>query len=484
MALASRASSPALVGEPGNTFRATSVATVPASRLDPESCYRAVLARDSRFDGRFYTGVLTTGIYCRPSCPARPPLRRNVRFFEQPAAAEAAGLRACRRCRPDLAPDAPDVDVRGDLVGRALRLIADGAVDQCGVTGLARRLHVSERHLLRAFTAEVGAGPLAVARSRRVRLARALLDASDLPAADIAFAAGFGSVRQFNDAVRAATGATPTELRAPRRYRAIREQGLVLELGVRQPFDPEAALRWLGAHAVPGLETVSGGVYRRWVPGGEISLEPRSRDVVLRADVEDPRVLGALARRSRRLLDLDADPTAVLEALGALAAEHPGLRVMGAWDPWEGLARTVIGQQVSLKGAATLTGRLVALVGGGLFPDAATVATADLAGVGLTRARTATLQAVASGVARGEIRLDGSVGMSDALAPLRAVPGIGPWTVAMVAMRVLRDPDAWPASDLVLKKACAAAGLNLPATERWRPWRADAPTQRRERVIR
>ena len=452
--------------------------------LDADACYRAVAAKDGRFDGRFCTAVLTTRIYCRPSCPARTPQRRNVTFYAEPAAAERAGFRACRRCRPDLAPDSPDVDVRGDLVGRALRLVADGVVDEDGVSGLAARLHVSERHLLRTFTAEVGVGPLAVARSRRVRLARSMLEVSDAPVSDVAFAAGFGSIRQFNEAMRDSTGRTPTELRAARRRDADPEPGLVLRLAVRPPFDGSSVLRWLAAHAIPGLEDVTSTSYTRLVPGGTVTLTPMADHVRLRAAVDDPRTLGRLARRSRRLLDLDADPDAVVSALPELAADNPGLRVVGSWDSWEGLARIVLGQQISLGAARTLGARLVAAAGtDGRFPSAAEVAGADLSSVGLTGARTRSLRACAEAVAGGELVLDGSVAAEDAIAALVRLPGAGPWTAAMVAMRVLRDPDAWPASDLVLRRACIAAGHDPDDAQAWRPWRAYAATHLWESVM-
>jgi AraC family transcriptional regulator of adaptative response / DNA-3-methyladenine glycosylase II len=459
--------------------------------MDADDSYLAVRSRDGRFDGRFVTAVLTTKIYCRPSCPARTPLRRNVRFYAEPAAAEAAGFRACKRCRPQLAPDAPDVDVRGDLLGRALRLIADGVADTEGVAGVARRLAVSERHLHRVFVAELGVGPQAVARSRRLRLARALLETSDLPAGDVAFASGHASVRQFNDAVLAGTGATPTALRALAPGR--REPGLALRLRWRPPYDAAAALRWVAAHAVPGVEEVTEDGYRRVVTGGTLQLSPRTDHWLLRLACDDPRATGRLARAARRMLDLDADPEAIAAvlgsdpALGPLVGRRPGLRCVGAFDGWEGLARTVVGQQVSVKGARTLCARLVLVAGTPLavpvgtlthaFPTAGQVAAADLAPVGLTGARTRTLQGLARAVADGSVVLDGSVPAADALRSLAAVWGVGPWTLSYAAMRVLRDPDAWPAGDLVLRRACAAHGLN-PDTDsaRWSPWRAYAAT--------
>lgn len=459
--------------------------------MDEDDRYAAVSSRDARFDGRFVTAVLTTLIYCRPSCPARTPLRRNVRFFAEPAAAEAAGFRSCKRCRPDRAPEHRDVDVRGDLLGRALRLLVDGVADREGVAGVADRLAVSERHLHRIFTAELGVGPHAVARSRRVRLARALLESSDLPVTEVAFAAGFTSVRQFNDAVRGATGTTPTGLRGKERVR--RESGLVLRLRTRPPYDSAAVLRWVAAHAIPGVEEVVGGCYRRTVPGGLVSLCADRGDWVLRLDVDDTRSTGALARAARRLLDIDVDPAAVAGVLGTdpvlgpLLRARPGLRCVGAWEPWEALARIVVGQQISVKGARTLAGRLAATVGTPLaepvgtlthvFPTPEQVAAADLAGVGLTRARTATLRGLGAAVAEGRVPLDGSACASDVLAALAALPGIGPWTLSSAAMRVLRDPDAWPAGDLVLRRALFDHGLDPDADpQRWRPWRAYAAT--------
>lgn len=461
--------------------------------MDADSCYAAVTSRDDRFDGRFVTAVLTTRIYCRPSCPARTPLRRNVAFYGEPAAAEAAGFRACKRCRPDRAPDDQDVDIRGDLLGRALRLLGTGIVDSEGVAGLARRLAVSERHLHRTFVAELGVGPQAVARSRRVRLARALLESSDLPVSDVAFAAGFTSVRQFNDAVRAASGSTPTGLRLPIRTGSAREPGLALRLRGRAPYDPALVLRWVAAHAVPGVEEVTGDTYRRTVAGGFVEIVACDGGWLVRLDLADTRRTGPVVRALRRLLDVDTDPTAVADVLGAdpvlapLLAARPGLRCVGAFDPWEALARTVVGQQVSVKGARTLTARLVTTVGTPLavprgslthlFPTPEQVAASDLAGVGLTGARTRTLRGLGFAVAVGRVCLDGSATAPEVLAALAALPGIGPWTLAYAGLRVLRDPDAWPAGDLVLRRACAEHGLD-PDTDpqRWRPWRAYAAT--------
>jgi len=458
------------------------------SMLDFESCYRAISARDGRFDGQFFTAVTSTGIYCRPICPARTPAQRNVRFYPDAAAAEAAGFRPCKRCRPEASPGSPDWDVRGDLVGRALRLIDEGVVDSDGVRGLASRLAVTERHLHRLFMAELGAAPLAVARSRRLRLARRLLVETGMPVTEVAFAAGFGSVRQFNASMQEAYGQAPSELRNG----AVRPPGLRLRLSLRKPYDAQTLLAFLTKRAIPGVETITPERYARTIDGGTIELIPQDDHVLLTA--EAPGALKGVARlvaRCRRLFDLDADPQAVAEALGQdellgpLVTERPGLRVPGAFDGFELVVRAVLGQQVSVAGARTLAGRLVArtgepldpeLVRDGLthvFPTAEAVAKADLTGLGLTGARERTLQAVAEAVASGEIDLDGGE-PGETRARLLALPGIGPWTAEYIAMRALRDPDAFPDTDLVLRRALDRHGVTPERTDTWRPWRAYA----------
>jgi AraC family transcriptional regulator of adaptative response / DNA-3-methyladenine glycosylase II len=469
--------------------------------LDFDSCYRAVTARDARFDGRFYTGVTSTGIYCRPVCPARTPARRNVTFFTDAAAAEGAGFRPCKRCRPEACPGSPDWDFRGDLVGRALRLIDDGLIDEHGVRGLARRLAVTERHLHRLFADELGAPPLAVARHRRLRLARRLLAETAMPVTDVAFASGFGSVRQFNASVRDTYGLAPSELRGPGRG-PTRPAALELRLAVRPPYDPHALLTFLAARAIPGVEEVevAAGRYARTVPeeqgagAGTIELLARDDHVLLRAGVPGLRGVARLVARCRRLFDLDADSCAVNDVLAAdpllapLVSARPGLRVPGAYDGFELAIRAVLGQQVSVAAASTLAGRLVARCGvplagatpGGLthlFPTAAQVAEADLSGLGLTGQRLRTLRALATAVAAGDIDLDGGADPAETAERLLAVPGIGPWTVGYVAMRALGDPDAFPVADLGLRHAFEALdpGGRLPErTEKWRPWRAYA----------
>jgi AraC family transcriptional regulator of adaptative response / DNA-3-methyladenine glycosylase II len=454
---------------------------------DFESCYRAVSSRDARFDGRFVTAVTSTGIYCRPSCAAQTPRRENARFYASAAAAVAAGFRACRRCRPEAAPGSPEWRARDDLVARALRAIAAGALDEQGVGTLAGSLGVSERHLHRMLIAAVGAGPLALARSRRAQTARLLLDATDLSVTTIAFASGFRSLRQFNDTMRDHFGTTPTRLRSLPRDPLASAGSLVLRLAYRRPLDADALFAWLGARAVPGLEETEGCRLRRALPGGlvvDLTPEP-SGHVALRLDLSDVGQLAAAVAASRRLLDLDADPEAIDAALlsdPALASSlcaHPGLRVPGAVDGFELAVRAVLGQQVSVSAARTLAARLVATYGMPLrapsgsvcaqFPTSAALAGADLAGIGLTAGRARALRALSRAHAAGELALDAGCGRADAMRRLLAVPGIGPWTASYIAMRALGDPDAYPAGDLVLRRAIARTGARPQC---WRPWRA------------
>jgi AraC family transcriptional regulator of adaptative response / DNA-3-methyladenine glycosylase II len=454
---------------------------------DHDRCYRAVASRDSRFDGRFVTAVTTTGIYCRPSCPAQTPKRENVRFYPGATAAVAAGFRACRRCRPEAAPGSRDWDLRADLAARALRAIAAGAVDhEGGVPALAGSLHVSERHLHRVLVAEVGAGPLALARTRRAQTARLLLDATDLAMSQIAFASGFASIRQFNDTIREHFGAAPRELRRHPRRDLAGTGELTLRLAHRAPYAAADLLAWQRLHLVTGVEEVTGETYRRVLPSGAVvSLTTGPQATQLSIRVDDIRTLTDTVTRCRRLLDADADPLAVDAALSEdptlapLVAARPGLRVPGVVDGFELAVRTVLAQQVSLKAAHTFAARLVEAYGkpldtpdGGLtacFPTAETLAEASYDGIGITGSRITTLRALATAHAGGELPLDGSADRDEARARLLALPGIGPWTVEYVAMRGLSDPDAFPASDLVLRRRIAGVD-----PERWRPWRAYA----------
>ena len=478
------------------------------SLLDPERCYRAVHSRDARFDGFFVTAVRTTGIYCRPSCPARTPRPRNVAFFATAAAAHQAGYRACRRCRPDASPGSPQWDARADVVGRAVRLIRDGMVDREGVAGLSARLGYSSRQLQRLLVAELGAGALALARAHRAQTARVLLESSTLPVADVAFAAGFSSVRQFNDTVREVYATTPSELRrsATGRGEPLPASGrLALRLTARAPFDADALTAFWAGHAVPGLEEVdptTGELTRVLdLPHGPAVARLQAHaggsgapyvDCELR--LHDLRDLTAAVARCRALGDLDADPVAVREvltddsALAPAVAARPGLRVPGVADGFETAVRTVLGQQVSMAAAATAAARLAARFGtpvtgpGGwrTFPSADTLAAADPDTLGLTRARGRALVGLAAAVADRRVRLDVGADRAEARAALLALPGIGPWTADYVTMRALRDPDVLLETDLAVRRAAQRLGLPPDArglrayAERWAPWRSYA----------
>ncbi|MGZ4670456.1 MAG: AlkA N-terminal domain-containing protein [Blastococcus sp.] len=467
--------------------------------LDPEHCYRAVAGRDARFDGWFFTAVHTTGIYCRPSCPARTPLARNVSFFTTAAAAQAAGFRACRRCRPDAAPGSPEWDVRADVVARAMRLIADGEVERSGVPGLAAHLGYSERQLHRLLVGELGVGALALARAQRAQTARLLIETTELPMADVAFSAGFASVRQFNDTVREVFATTPTGLRASRRGPVTGAPGrLTLRLAARAPYDAAEVLLFLGTHAVPGLEEWDGTTFSRVLdlPHGpavvQLSPSPDGGPAVTALlRLTELRDLAAAVTRCRRMLDLDADPAAVDDVLGAdpalagLVAGAPGRRVPTSPDADELAVRAVLGQQVSVAGARTLTARVVTAAGTPLpepvgtlthaFPRAAALADADLTAVGLTGARRRTVHGLAAALAGGSIALDAGADREEAGRALLAVPGVGPWTAALVALRGLADPDVWLPGDLALRRSLATLGsTDTDAATRWRPWRSYA----------
>ena len=472
--------------------------------LDPARCYAAVRSRDRRFDGRFFAGVVTTGVYCRPVCPVRPAKPENVRWFACAAAAEAAGFRPCRRCRPEASPGTPAWSGTSAVVARALRLIAAGALDEGGVDGLADRLGLGARQLRRLFATHLGASPAEVARARRAHFARTLLDETDLPMAEVAFSAGFGSIRDFNHALRATFGRTPTALRRARGRRGpvANHGGVTVRLAFRPPLDWSGLLGFLAPRATPGVEAVADGVYRRTIAIGdgagtiEVRAAAGEPHLLMRVRLARPERLLQVVARARRLFDLDADPVPIADHLAAspelapLVARRPGLRVPGAWDAFELAVRAVLGQQVTVRGATTLAGRLVRAFGTPLdraedglthlFPRPEALADADLAALGLPRARAATIRALAGAVASGEVVLDASRGLEDAVARLAAVPGIGAWTPHYVAMRALGEPDAFPAADLGLRRALGnGAGRLAPArvaerAEAWRPWRAYA----------
>ncbi|MGZ4691850.1 MAG: DNA-3-methyladenine glycosylase 2 family protein [Acidimicrobiia bacterium] len=477
---------------------------------DEEQCYRAVLSRDPRFDGWFFIAVTSTRIYCRPGCPARTPKRANMRFYATAAAAQLAGFRACKRCRPDATPGSPEWNQRADLVGRAMRLIADGVVDRDGVSGLARRLNYSERHLHRQLVAEVGAGPIALARAQRAQTARILIETTDLPISQIAFASGFASIRQFNDTIQAVFALTPSALRNRARVAARQARGsdplataagtISLRLPFRAPIDAGPLMEFLGARAVPGLESVTASTYRRTIqlPFGiaTIALTPLPDHVACTLQLDDLRDLPAAVQRARRLLDLDADPVAIdalLERdplLAPLVRKHPGLRVAGHVDGFELTMRAIVGQQVSVAGARTVLGRLTATLGTSVpfaddgltmaFPGPDSIAGASLEQFPMPKARAATMQRVAAAVASGELVVDPGVDREELRARLLAIPGIGPWTVAYVALRALGDPDVFLPTDLGVRHALGHLGR--PGDPRsadresqaWRPWRSYA----------
>lgn len=469
---------------------------------DFDLCYRALCSRDTRFDGQFFTAVTSTGIYCRPICPAPTPHARNVRFYAYAAAAEAAGFRACRRCHPEASPGSPDWNVRADLVARALRLIAEGVVDNDGVAGLASRLAVSERHLHRELVTEVGVGPLVLARSRRAQTARLLIDQTDLALTTIAFTAGFASIRQFNETMQEAFGCTPSELRRRVLPGGTGDGKLTLRLQCRPPFDAEALLTYLGRRALPGVEEVLEGRYRRTIvmPGsrGNIEIEPitGTNAVFIHLRLTELSDLSLLVQRCRQLFDLDADPSAITQVLAAdpmlapLVAMRPGLRIPGAVSGFELAVRAILGQQVSVAGARTLAGRLVKACGepvsnplGTLthyFPTPQQLMHTNVQGLGITQARVGTLQALARAVVEDGLVLDRDANRERTMEQLLKLPGVGPWTASYIAMRALGDPDALPVSDLGLRRAFEQLGLvsdprNIAIhAKAWRPWRAYA----------
>jgi AraC family transcriptional regulator, regulatory protein of adaptative response / DNA-3-methyladenine glycosylase II len=480
----------------------TTSATLHDVVFNSDRFWQAVEARDNRFDGWVYCGVTSTGIYCRPSCPARTPKRENVRFFATAAAAQAAGFRACKRCRPDATPGSPEWDRRGDLVGRAMRLIADGVVDRDGVSGLARRLGYAERHVHRELVSVVGAGPLAIARARRAQTARILLETTDVAVIEVAFAAGFQSVRQFNATIQEVFAETPSKLRqrARRPVGSQRGAAVALRLPCRAPSGAAELFSFLGLRAVAGVEELVDGVYRRSLRlpcgAGVVELRPAEDHVLATFWLDDLRDLATAAQRCRGLLDLDSDPLAVVEALGSdeligsLVRAAPGRRVPGHVDGHELAARAVLGQQVSIAGARTLAGRLVAAYGeplarpvGGvthLFPSAAAIVEADPQRLAMPAARRRALLGLARAIAIGEIVLDGGARREEARRRLESLPGIGPWTSSYIAMRALRDPDAFLAGDLGVRRALELLGHDgspdaaARLAERWRPYRAYA----------
>jgi AraC family transcriptional regulator of adaptative response / DNA-3-methyladenine glycosylase II len=461
-----------------------------------------VQSKDARFDGWFFTAVITTGIYCRPSCPVVPPKAENMRFYPSAAAAQQAGFRACKRCRPDASPGSPEWNVRADVVARAMRLIADGAVDRDGVPGLAAALGYSVRQLERQLRAELGAGPLALARAQRAQTARLLIETTKLPMAEVALAAGFATIRTFNDVVRDVFALSPTELRR-RAGRGAAGAGagfLALRLPFRSPLCPDNLFGHLAATAVPGVEEWRDGAYRRTLRlphgYGVVSLRPLPDHIGCQLTLSDLRDLAIAISRCRWMLDLDADPAAIDELLSAdpllkpLVDKDPGRRVPRTVDGAEFAIRAVLGQQVSTAAARTHTGRLVGDHGepitdgaGGLthlFPPPAALVAMDPRELAFPESRRRTIAKLVAGLAAGEIDLGVGADWEQVRAQLSALPGFGPWTVEVIAMRALGDPDAFPATDLGVRLAARALGLPAgPAglvgrAATWRPWRAYA----------
>jgi AraC family transcriptional regulator of adaptative response / DNA-3-methyladenine glycosylase II len=465
--------------------------------IDAEAAYRAVRSQDPRFDGSFYTAVHTTGIYCRPSCSARTPHRRNVGFYPSAAAAQRAGFRACKLCRPDATPGSADWNARADLAGRAVRLIADGVIDREGVSGLARQLGYSARQLTRTLVSEMGAPPLALARAQRAQTARILLENTELAASEVAFAAGFASIRQFNDTIREVFASTPTQLR--QRPASHGEPGTIeLRLAYRQPMDLGLSLNYLARRAIAGIEHYQDGTFSRTLRlphgAGLAQLSPTAGQVRVRLRLVDHRDLAAAVARLRRLLDLDADPVAVdevlagLPGLAELVRGRPGIRSPGAVDGFEMAVRAVVGQQVSVAGARTVLGRIVAEhgeaafesniageAGWRLFPRPDVIAALDPASLPMPAARGRSLVALASAMAAGELVLSAGSDRESTRQQLLKLPGIGPWTADYLRMRAIGDPDVYLGSDLGIKHALAAldrsvAELDPIAAAPWRSY--------------
>ena len=467
---------------------------------DNDVCERARQSRDARFDGRFFVAVLTTGIFCRPVCPARMPAAANVRFFPSAATALDAGYRPCLRCRPERAPEGAPAGDRSRSVQAAVARIEAGALDEGSVAALARTLGLSARQLTRQFVAELGVAPAAFARARRIAVAKQLIDETALPFTQVAALAGFGSLRRFNETVQAVWARPPTALRRERRPAhpepaasdGAAAPGVRLQLALRPPYHCAWMLDYLRARAVPGVEAVHGDTWVRTLPGGELRVRVTDAALVvsLHGDLTRAR-LGDVLRRVRRVFDVGADGRAIDAHLGAdarlaaLVARDPGLRVPGAWDGFELAVRAVLGQQVSVAGATTLAARLVQRFGSpegegrALFPDAQALADANVAAIGMPETRGEAIRQLARACLEGRVQLEAGLTPDELSAQLVALPGIGPWTAQYVAMRALGHPDAFPAEDIVLRKV-VVPGQTLGAREllrhadAWRPWRAYA----------
>lgn len=465
---------------------------------DPHICSQARLSRDARFDGRFFIAVLSTRIYCRPICPVRAAKEENVRYFATAAAAAEAGFRPCLRCRPESAPGTPAWHGTSTTVSRALRLISESALEDGGVDALAARLGIGSRQLRRLFLRHLGASPNAVAKTRRLHFAKKLIDETNLPMGQIALAAGFGSVRRFNSAFRKTYDRTPTQVRRLAHLKSdLSKTEYLFRLAFRPPYHWEALLEFLSRRVTPGVEAVESGCYSRTISlqgqSGSLaaSMNQSGSALEVRIFFPEPRWLFLIVERIRRMFDLGADPREISACLAhdplltARIEAKPGLRVPGCWDGFELAVRAILGQQVSVKGATTLAGRLVqrfgTRVGAGsslthLFPTAEVLAEADIARIGLPRKRAEAVRALARAVSEGSIAFNATNNVDEFQARLCQLPGIGDWTAQYIAMRAMGDPDAFPASDLGLQRV-AALNHELELTKRaeaWRPWRSYA----------
>jgi AraC family transcriptional regulator, regulatory protein of adaptative response / DNA-3-methyladenine glycosylase II len=473
--------------------------------MDRMACYRAISTRDARFDGRLFVGVKTTGIYCRPICPARTPKFENTSFFASAAAAQEAGLRPCLRCRPETSPDLAFWRGTSNTVSRALALIEAGGLDEADVEGLANRLGVGARQLRRLFRQHVGASPIAVAQTRRILLAKQLIHETSLPMAEVALASGFNSVRRFNETFSQMFGRPPATLRRARDQTRREAGALSIRLAYRPPYDWDAMLSFLGQRAIPGVEAISGMTYRRTIAigghAGVVGVAPADRnrvDVSLR--FPDIAALPQIIARVRRVFDLAADPDtigahlALDPELAPLVRARPGLRVPGAWDGFELAVRAIFGQQITVPAATRLLGRLVEVHGtplpattceaeglSHLFPSPARLAKANLAALGMPNARAMAVSSLAQAISADPTIFSRSASLERTIAKLRALPGIGEWTAQYIAMRELREPDAFPAADIGLMRAMADGDGRRPSpaellarAESWRPWRAYA----------
>jgi AraC family transcriptional regulator of adaptative response / DNA-3-methyladenine glycosylase II len=472
--------------------------------LNHERCYSVIKSRDERFDGRFFTAVLTTGIYCRPVCPATTPRPENVRFFATAAAAAEAGFRPCLRCRPESAPGSPEWDGASALVSRAMRLIGEEVMNEGGVDAVAAHLHVSARQLRRLFAQHVGVPPIAVLQTRRIHFAKKLLDETGLSMTDIAFAAGFGSIRRFNDAIYQTYGRSPTELRRQNSPEDTENSHLQLKLAYRPPFDWHSLIQFFQARATPGVEEVKNDSYQRTVRFGAIAgtiqvhHHPAKQQLWLQVPVHLSRHVQTIVQRVRRLFDLQADPLQIaahlrqFPLLAPAITANPGLRLPGSWAGFELSVRAILGQQVSVPAATTLCGRLVKRAGTPLtvvyprstlthlYPTPDQLVAADLSDLGITQQRIIAIQTMAQAVVDGHLSFTTATSLDDIVAQLMAFPGVGSWTAQYIAMRAFGEPDAFPASDLILRRMAAPPGETLTAAqcrriaEPWRPWRAYA----------